>query len=127
MYRRLLTHSVGYALSLPKYSISWNSPSDRRDAFQMHLSALDQLKASVETANFATRLKRWAGREAYGEDEEDLTSGEHPHFERELIKLADEAVKNPSLLTPDLVEWLLSSLSQRSRAFFYFLGNADKG
>jgi len=102
-------------------------PSDRRDAFQMHLTALDQLKVSVETASFATRLKRWAGREAYGEDEEDLTSGAHPQFERELIKLADEAVKNPSLLTPDLVEWLLSPSSLRGRAFFYFLGNVDAG
>jgi hypothetical protein len=100
-------------------------PSDRRDTFQIYLEALDQMKAVVETASFATRLKRWAGREAYGEYEDDLKSGGRPQFERELSKLADEAVRNPSLLTTDLVEWLLSPSCLRGHAFVGFLGHID--
>jgi len=102
-------------------------PSDLRDTFQMHLAALDQLKVRMETASFPTRLKRWAGREAYGEYEDDLKSGGRPQFERELSKLADEAVRNPSLLNPDLVEWLLSPSCLRGHAFVWFLRNIDAG
>jgi hypothetical protein len=44
-----------------------------------------------------------------------------------MMKLAEEAVKNPGLLKPDLIEWLLSPSSQRSGAFFFFLGRSDEG
>ena len=88
---------------------------------------LDQLKATVETANFATRLKRWAGQEVCGEYENEIKSGGRPQFEKELIKLADEAVKQPGLLTTDLVAWLLSPSSPRCSAFFHFLGKIDAG
>ena len=57
-------------------------PSDRRDACQRHLAMLDQLKATVETANFATRLKRWAGQEVCGEYENEIKSGGRPQFEK---------------------------------------------
>jgi hypothetical protein len=101
--------------------------SERRDEFQAYLSALDRLKSDLETASFATRLQRWAGKWAYGDHEDESSSDGNSRFTRELTKLADEAVENPSLLSPDLVEWLLSPSSQKADAFFFFLGTSDEG
>jgi hypothetical protein len=102
-------------------------PSERRDEFQACLSDLDRLESDLETASFATRLQRWAGKWAYGDHEDESSSDRHSRFTRELTKLADEVVENPSLLSLDLVEWLLSSPSQRTDAFFFFLGASDEG
>jgi hypothetical protein len=98
-------------------------PSDHRDAFQRHLDALNQMKAMVETASFATRLKRWAG--GIRRVRRGSQVWRMPQFQRDLTKLADEAVKSPGLLTTNLVEWLLSPSSPRGSAFFCFLGNVD--
>src|SRR5262249_8062009 len=102
-------------------------PSERRDEFQAYLSDLERLQSDLETASFATRLQRWAGKWAYGDHEDESSSDGHARFTRELTKLADEVVKSPSLLSPDLVEWLLFSPSQRTDAFFCFLGMRDEG
>jgi hypothetical protein len=97
-------------------------PPDRHKEFTEYVTKLDQLKTDLETASFATRLKRWAGHWAYGDHE-----GDPARFEAELQKLADEAVRDPHLLNTDMVEWLLSPSAQRSNSFFLFLGNRDEG
>jgi hypothetical protein len=118
---RYMHKALSTALAEPEF------PSERRDEFQTYLAELERLKSDLETANFATRLQRWAGKWAYGDHEDEFYSDGTARFEREITKLADEVVKNPSLLNPDLVEWLLSSLSQRTDAFFFFLGTSDAG
>ncbi len=118
---RRMHKALSTRLAEPEFS------SERRDEFQAYLSELDRLQSDLETASFATRLQRWAGKWVYGDYEHESYSDGNAHFTRELTKLADEVVENPSLLSLDLVEWLLSSSSQRADAFFFFLGTSDEG
>jgi hypothetical protein len=115
---RVMQDALYKTLERPEFS------PDRRSAYQKYIAELDRLKVSLETANFATRLKRWAGKRAY---KDKRTYNGSPHFEEELSKLAEEAVENPSLLNMDLVKWLLSRVSIKSRSFFFLLGNVDEG
>jgi hypothetical protein len=100
-------------------------PSDHRDEFLEYLAELNQLKTVLEAGNFSIRLRRWAGREVLGDHEDDLEAGEGYGFQRELKKLASEAVEKPDLLDADLLVWLLSPSSQRSHIFFFWLGHDD--
>ena len=84
------------------------------------------MKAELETANFATCLKRWAGSWVI-EDEQELASVSTPRFAEQLKKLAEEAVKNPNILNTKILEWLLSSVAERAAQFFFFLGKHDRG
>jgi hypothetical protein len=101
-------------------------PSDYRDEFQAYIDELKQLKTILETENFATRLRCWAGREVFRDYKDDLKVGEGYRFERELKKLAGEAFENPDLLNADLIAWLLSPSSQKSYVFFFLLGRGDE-
>jgi len=103
-----------------------NFPPGRRGEFTDYVAQADQLKTELETANFTTCLKRWAGSWVY-EDEQELASGGSPRFEEQLKKLAEEAVKNPDLLSTELIEWLLSPAAERPDGFFFFLGKCDEG
>jgi hypothetical protein len=100
-------------------------PSNYRGKFQAYVGELKRLRTALETTSFATRLRRWAGREVFDDHGDDLKAGGSPRFERELMKLAGEAIENPDLLHADLMEWLLSPSSQRSHVFFFFLGRSD--
>jgi hypothetical protein len=60
-------------------------PSDRRNECQEYIAELDQLTSLLETASFATRLKRWAGRWAYGDHEDALVSEASSRFTERCI------------------------------------------
>jgi hypothetical protein len=103
-----------------------NFPLDRKHEFEQYIDQVKQLKAKLETASFALRLKRWAGEWAYDEYEDELMSGTVPRYQKELMRLAEEAVREPGLLTTKLVDWLLAPAAQRSSIFFSLLGSKDE-
>ncbi|MBI1745383.1 MAG: hypothetical protein HYR55_02205 [Acidobacteria bacterium] len=97
-------------------------PSDLQNRFRQCITGLQQLEDSLGQAGFAIRLKRWAGNDMSG----GILADDHPRFAHELKALACDVVKEPSLLTADLVAWLVSPSAQKSSTFFFFLGSADK-
>ncbi len=117
---RLLRDRLSRSFDGPEF------PAERRREFEGYIAQVEQLRLELETASFATRLKRWAGKPAYSDYRDGFMSGTSPRFETELVRLANEAARDPSLLNAELVEWLLSPLAQRSEVFFFFLGERDE-
>lgn len=75
---------------------------------------IKQLTSELDHADFAVRLKKWAG-----SDWTDDT--------KEPQALAEEAIANLKLLTNNLVEWLCSDEAKQSNIFFQELGKLDSG
>lgn len=95
-------------------------PDDRKAEYTRFISALTQWRVSLDQGGFGTRLKLWAGGGRY------RLSNEWPLAEEQLHKLAIETVQSPTLLTPDLTEWLTDASVKETRSFFYALGQEDK-
>ena len=93
---------------------------------QQIIQQLDQLVNKLESGNFAVRIKRWAGRRQRTDRDEVIINGQRVYrFDHELRNLAKEVISNPSLLTPDLLLWLLSKTALQSNLFFFHLGRED--
>ncbi len=87
---------------------------------------VDDLMKKLESGNFETRLKSWAGNWRRN-DYQESGSGEYvSRSEQELKKLAEQAVKKPGLLTDSLLKWLLSPRASKSHYFFPHLGREDR-
>ena len=84
------------------------------------ISEFTEWQTSLGQAGFPIRLKQWAGGGSYG------VSAEWKHVEEQLRLLAKEAVQSPRLLTPDLMQWLLTASAKEARSFFYALGQQDQ-
>jgi len=94
------------------------------DTDQIHPEIVNRARSfrnGLLTGNFAVRVRRWLGRPTPEDFNE--TGSSNPAIE-ESRKLADEALRNPSLLDENW-EWLLSEEAQRSWWFFERLGERD--
>jgi len=84
------------------------------------------LSKRLENADFAIRLKRWAGRWTHLDDEEVGIAGEKmSRHESELRRLAAEAVESLHILTVELTDWLCSDKAHKAYIFFWWLGRLD--
>ncbi|MBW2108944.1 MAG: metallophosphoesterase [Deltaproteobacteria bacterium] len=98
--------------------------ADRAKKSSTEAATIRGLIDRLEKASFPVRLKRWAGSWVHGcrtHTEEGITDVSA----EELKDLAKEAVSQPSLLSPDLWQWLLSPDAERAPIFFSLLGKED--
>jgi len=92
------------------------------------IEQLEEIKNRIDgELDFGTRLMRWASKWTHEDHEYEPTDsgGKETRGERELRRLAQEAVAEPALLTTDLVNWLQSSEAQKSGRFLSYLGRED--
>ncbi|MDZ4344284.1 MAG: hypothetical protein U1E51_17830, partial [Candidatus Binatia bacterium] len=98
----------------------------RKIEFDGNLSECNRLKGILEEGTFSIKLKRWTGGWSREDHEKIMRDGrDTSRSELELTKLAKEAVSNPTLLSNDLVSWLLSASAQNSPRYFFLLGIQD--
>jgi hypothetical protein len=101
-------------------------PDDRKEELKQLINELAGLKIRLEKGDFLVRLKRWAGSWTMDDDEDVSVNGRYiPRCEQELEKLAEEVVKNPHLLSSEVISWLVSDPAQKSHTFFFYLGLKD--
>jgi hypothetical protein len=96
-----------------------NLPEDLRAQYTDLISKLTEWQTSLEQAGFSTRLKLWAGGGSYRVPED------WKRVEEQLSLLAKEVIQAPSILTSDLMQWLLTASAKETRSFFYALGQED--
>ncbi len=99
-------------------------PEDRKAEYTEFISQLTAWETSLNRAGFTTRLKLWAGggRHHVSDDWEQ----EEKQLEERLCLLAKEAVQSPQILTPGLIQWLLTDPAREARRFFHALGQEDR-
>lgn len=101
-------------------------PADRKEELKQLIDELDGLKIMLDKGDFLVRLGRWAGSWTMEDDEDVSVNGRYiTRCEQELERLAEEAVKNPHLLSSQVISWLLSDAAQKSHTFFFYLGRKD--
>lgn len=101
-------------------------PHARKEELKRFINELDGLKVKLGGGDFFVRLKRWAGSWTMEDDEDVSVNGRYStRCEQELEKLAEEVVKNPHLLSSQVISWLLSDPAQKSHTFFFYLGFKD--
>jgi hypothetical protein len=88
-------------------------------------SRIDALLRGLDTAAFSVRLKRWVGSWEFGDEELDSDGVRLFRGEIEIRRLAKAGAEDPTLVTPALLEWLVSPEAKRSYDFFYRLGQLD--
>ena len=99
---------------------------DRKREFEGFGCEANRLKGKLETGSFSLRLKRWAAGWSREDDETILVDSiETYRSEVELTNLARETVTRPTLLSDEVVSWLLSTDAQNSPKYFFLLGNQD--
>ena len=93
---------------------------------------LEQTQALInllDSGSYAIRLKRWVGgwnREDYVEDRNEAGQIVF-RGDKAIQDLAEEAIRSPECLTPDLIEWLCSSEAVKAHQFCRWLGQFDQG
>lgn len=113
-------HVFSDRLNKPDY------PDDRKKELKQLINKLAGLKIRLEKGDFLVRLKRWAGSWTMDYDEDGSVNGRYiTRCEQALEKLAEEVVKNPHLLSSQVISWLLSDSAQKSHTFFFYLGLKD--
>jgi hypothetical protein len=88
---------------------------------------IDDMLTSIDRGDFASKLKRWAGRWARDDHDYEMGEGGRRLYrrDRQLQALAEEAVKNPQVLTGVLLNWLCSADAKKAYMFFRWLGRVD--
>jgi len=89
---------------------------------------LEQVRGQIQDKSFGGRLKRWGGPHAWGDEYADVEAaspGEIEPSSRHIIQLAKEATSEANLLTPELLDWLLTDEAQHGSRFFMALGEHD--
>ncbi|BAY93755.1 MULTISPECIES: ATP-binding protein [unclassified Tolypothrix] len=91
------------------------------------LENINTLIESLNTAEFAIRLKRWASNWTRSHNDYELDeNGKHIYrSEKEAQTLAEEVISKPSVLTTELLEWLCSVEAQEAHNFCFWLGKLD--
>jgi hypothetical protein len=94
--------------------------------FGGYLARSHNLKDALENGSFFLRLKRWAAGWSREDYKEILVDGVAQHRSSlELNRLAKETIRRSSLLTDDLISWLLSANAQNAHTYFFELGKED--
>lgn len=111
---------------------SWSERSDREDTELAKrqvacIPPLEALSERLAQADFATRLRRWAGNWSHsGYEETTDEAGDRISVQDARLKaLAAEVIADGSLLSDDLLTWLCSEAARTGRAFLYWLGRLD--
>jgi len=113
-------HVLSDRLDMPDY------PDDRKEELKRFINELAGLKTRLEKGDFFVRLKRWAGSWTMEDDEDVSVNGRYIlRCQLELENLAEETVKNPHLLSSQVISWLVSDSAQKSHIFFFYLGLKD--
>jgi len=95
-------------------------PEARKMECTEFISKLTEWQASLDRAGFSTRLKLWAGGGSY------RVSADWKRVEEQISLLAKEVLQSPNILTPDLIQWLLTASAKAAHIFFYALGQGDQ-
>jgi hypothetical protein len=121
----VLSHKVGISVSqvsdaLASVHIFYTSHSAKADEKTVikckeFLEKINVLINKLDKADFAIRLKQWTGHWTIKHDDNDS----EPKI------LAQEAIKQPELLTDELLSWLCSKESQEAWSFCHWLGRFD--
>lgn len=99
---------------------------DQKTEFAGYLARSHLLKDTLENGSFFLRLKRWAAGWSREDHKKIVVDGvEQDRSSLELNKLAKETIRRPSLLTADLISWLLSANAQNAHTYFFELGKED--
>jgi len=98
-------------------------PVDRKLEYTELISQLTTWQASLNQAGFSTRLKLWAGGGHHHVSDD--WRQEEKQLEEQLCLLAREAAQSPQILTPGLIQWLLTASAHGARRFFHTLGQED--
>ncbi|BAZ25742.1 hypothetical protein NIES4073_66480 [Kalymmatonema gypsitolerans NIES-4073] len=94
---------------------------------ELFLAQIKDLINQLDKADFAVRLKRWGGQwtNSHKNHELDRNGKEVYRDEKEAQSLVEEVIKNPKLLTAELLEWLCSREAQEAHNFCLCLGQLD--
>jgi hypothetical protein len=121
----ILSHKVGISVSQMRDALtsiydfytSHSKISDEKIVikYKDFLKKINVLINKLDNADFAVRLKQWTGHWTIKHDDYDL----------EPKNLAHEAIKQPKLLTDELLSWLCSKESQEAGSFCHWLGKLD--
>jgi hypothetical protein len=82
-----------------------------------------ELKDKLIGTDFSSRLRRYAGMDIFEDSYQD-DGTPNPRIQSEVQKLATEALKNPTLLEPEL-RWLVTPEAENGYQFGYELGKGD--
>lgn len=106
-----------------------NGKTDEETTAEFHAlrEEMEVMVRQLESADFPTRLKRWAGGWSRDDHTNVAGEGQRPIYrsEKELTTLAAEVIANPGLLTVDLQSWLCSGDAKKAHIFFWSLGKLD--
>lgn len=89
---------------------------------------IEGLARRLEEADYATRFKRWIGKWSRGDHDEvvDEHGDKTYRGDKEIRRLAREAVEDPDRLTTDLFAWLSGGGPQKAHSFAWWLGKLDE-
>ncbi|MDH4328243.1 MAG: ATP-binding protein, partial [Nitrospira sp.] len=99
-------------------------PDSRKSEVTEFIAQLTAWETSLNRAGFSTRLKLWAGGGHHHVSSD--WKQEEKQLEEQLCLLAKEAAQSPQILTPGLIEWLLTDPAREARRFFHALGQEDR-
>lgn len=89
---------------------------------------LRQIWDLLEDRSFKGRVQRWVGPRALGDNQADLDAasrGERETSTQRIIDLVKEAIADATVLTPELLDWLMSDEAKHAACFFIALGEND--
>ena len=88
---------------------------------------MEAMVGQLESTDFPTRLRRWAGDWSRDDHTNVAEEGQPPVYrsEKEIRDLASHVITNPGLLTTDLQNWLCSGEAKKAYKFFWWLGKSD--
>jgi hypothetical protein len=88
----------------------------------------DALIRRMDEADYPIRFKRWIAKWGIGDHEDDVDEqGQHIYRgDKEIRKLAVEAIEQPVKLTDGLVVWLCTRDAQKAHMFAWWLGKLDQ-
>lgn len=99
---------------------------ETRDRLRGFSEEMDGLLRALGEAGFSVRLRRWVGKWTSECYEYEQKNGERTYrAESELRRLAEEAVRDPKVMTDEILAWLCSPEAQKAYIFCFSLGEAD--
>lgn len=104
--------------------------AQRHEGVRLAGQKLLEIERILEDRSFSGRLRRWVGPRSHEDqrtDDDAIIRGAPLPSDQRLAELAESVCREPSLLTPALLEWLVSSEAEHGPRFFLTLGKLDSG
>ena len=89
------------------------------------LSAINDLLAQLNKADFSVRLKIWSGQWNPSHNDLSEDGSSINLIDKKAKELAKEVIDNPELLSDELWDWLCSPEAQQGHKFCFWLGQLD--